>query len=954
MRRLDPESVIRGYWSDGSVDLDLLKVARSADVEIVQPGQKLVLVCVGEFEGSATCVDPGSFNLPAGALVSMEPVYIRVPAGEYSIGFVPPIASSVETVVEVPARITGVDRTVWACVMDDSNVGQFREGDEGRGCAAWTEDFVVKWDGSKPVRVWTSGEPSWVAEFERTLAYVADLAGLELETARNADEADFIARIGVPRIEGGEDGESCPGGAAGCANAKIRDGNRIYHVRTAIHYGDDEPPMEFDQMEEFDQLKLRQVMLHELVHALSWMQHRTETGSAMESGVSPRVGLSPMDEALLRLQGHPLVEPGMTLPELENLIIFSDELIDDSVNIRFDSWRMVKDTYDMLRAQGSAELAVTASSQGCAPQFGPALYQVGNITRRSGGYAWVRTSSRDGSLITMDRTTEPQEYWSEYLGVWRLISEQDHLEAAPGWRSDLADLHAILETAFYFGDWDSANIYPIGDGFVAVRLDINIVPAPGNRRVGGALTLVIDELTGDLSEYDMSWRLSNDECDSYRVQATAVSFGRPFELPDAVRGRSAIIASCHLDLGQLEGAVSTGKSWERFCEPDRRSGVRDAFAATFGFSLSDWAIVRAEVESSSMNRLQLMGAPPGPEAVIDDRIGSPRWDGWVQKLLPPGSYSLQVSTDEVPVPGGFRIAVNGSKVAPPPHRARAIFAEGRHTCALLMDGSPVCWGWNLHGQAAPPEGEKFTQFAMTIVATCGLRSDGSVVCWGSEESEVIVNMPPGNELFEYITGGFGFVCGLREDGTVLCWGANGQGQLDVPQGAVFAAVAAGPSHVCGLRPDGSPTCWGLNIHAQSDVPKNARFVSISAGDRHSCGLRADGSVDCWGSGGSAQCAVKPDGSTSCRYDAEDSAPAPPDGVVLTSFSLGQPFCGLTSDGEPICWGRDERGQASPPKGERFTALSASGTHTCGLREDGTISCWGWDQFGQASPPLAGH
>ena len=177
--------------------------------------------------------------------------------------------------------------------MDDSNVGQFREGDEGRGCAGWTEDFVVKWDGSKPVRVWTSGEPSWVAEFERTLAYVADLAGLELETARNADEADFIARIGVPRIEGGEDGESCPGGAAGCANAKIRDGNRIYHVRTAIHYGDDEPPMEFDQMEEFDQLKLRQVMLHELVHALSWMQHRTETGSAMESGVSPRVGLTP-------------------------------------------------------------------------------------------------------------------------------------------------------------------------------------------------------------------------------------------------------------------------------------------------------------------------------------------------------------------------------------------------------------------------------------------------------------------------------------------------------------------------------------------------------------------------------------------------------------------------------------------------------------------------------------
>ena len=35
-----------------------------------------------------------------------------------------------------------------------------------------------------------------------------------------------------------------------------------------------------------------------------------------------------MDEALLRLHSHPLVKPGMSMEEIERLIVFGDELID--------------------------------------------------------------------------------------------------------------------------------------------------------------------------------------------------------------------------------------------------------------------------------------------------------------------------------------------------------------------------------------------------------------------------------------------------------------------------------------------------------------------------------------------------------------------------------------------------------------------------------------------------
>ena len=57
-----------------------------------------------------------------------------------------------------------------------------------------------------------------------------------------------------------------------------------------------------------------------------------------------------------------------------------------------------------------------------------------------------------------------------------------------------------------------------------------------------------------------------------------------------------------------------------------------------------------------------------------------------------------------------------------------------------------------------------------------------------------------------------------------------------------------------------------------------------------------------------------------------------------------------ADGTAFCWGQDDSGQASPPDGERFSAISCGAWHTCGIREDGRAVCWGLDSYGQASPP----
>ena len=59
------------------------------------------------------------------------------------------------------------------------------------------------------------------------------------------------------------------------------------------------------------------------------------------------------------------------------------------------------------------------------------------------------------------------------------------------------------------------------------------------------------------------------------------------------------------------------------------------------------------------------------------------------------------------------------------------------------------------------------------------------------------------------------------------------------------------------------------------------------------------------------------------------------------------MCGLRPDGSAVCWGDDEWGQASPPEGERFAAVSAGYSHTCGLRTDGSLLCWGENPLNQA-------
>jgi len=161
--------------------------------------------------------------------------------------------------------------------------------------------------------------------------------------------------------------------------------------------------------------------------------------------------------------------------------------------------------------------------------------------------------------------------------------------------------------------------------------------------------------------------------------------------------------------------------------------------------------------------------------------------------------------------------------------------------------------------------------------------------------------------------------------------------------------AVGPGiETCAL--DGKDEdCDGL---FNEDAPCAPKYERISVGGFHTCGVVTNGEVKCWGRNEVGQLGM---GLTNANANGKWAVAAL--GNVLDISAGYEHTCALHFDGTVSCWGYNNAGQLgngnknnswSPvtvPGLTNVIAISAGMYHTCAVRSDYTAVCWGAGDYG---------
>lgn len=251
-------------------------------------------------------------------------------------------------------------------------------------------------------------------------------------------------------------------------------------------------------------------------------------------------------------------------------------------------------------------------------------------------------------------------------------------------------------------------------------------------------------------------------------------------------------------------------------------------------------------------------------------------------------------------------------------------AGNQFTCSIDGSGHLSCWGKGDSFQNVPPPSGLYDQLDLGYSHACALKLNRTVGCWGWNGYNI--STPPADlSGVRKVTTGRTHTCALTNAGTVTCWGQNTENRLTVPAagtGNTYTDLDAGENHTCAILSTGGVNCWGVNTSGQVNVPSDlltrGSVQKISAGNNFTCAVHLGGAMECWGG----------------------LAAAP---GSYSNVSAGQNFaCGLKTDGSLNCWGSLN----SAPAGT-FLQVTAGYDHACALVSDERMLCWGDNSQGQA-------
>ncbi len=497
------------YWSDGTADVELTMSLLNEGYRKVEEPQPVTVVCLRGNEPVNGCGAETSFRMADGYQSAASTTMVRAPMGsalQVNLGSEGREAFR----FEVPESILGVDRDVWECYSDRPGKGAGRE-----GCGGWFRKTVAKWDHDVPVRVWAHGRTDYIQILETVMEEVAPLVNLEFERVYSKREADIEIQLGADKEEAPEiDWRGCID-YGGCADVRISDsGNVLYGFIVVWDAGEPDEGV-------------KGVILHELLHVVVPIVHRHTFDTLMGEGAR----LSLFDEALIRLHSHRLIEPGMTMDEVEELIVFNDELADSLPETEYQEvWAVLNNVVTVLEDAGSARFNLTGSGSPCRHKLVPGVYEISDFKGRNTGV--VHYQDRFNRFLHW----EGDSMWKESSGVWEKVEYKEFADSI-GWWPYWIDPLVAIRAAFAASSDDEVSVLRLNDGRVVIEAS---VVREGYSRY---IVIVVDEKTFEISRYSMTtkpWLLSpgHEEC-ALTVRGDDIEYRINVEIPEyLVAGRS--------------------------------------------------------------------------------------------------------------------------------------------------------------------------------------------------------------------------------------------------------------------------------------------------------------------------------------------------------------------------------------------------------------------------------
>jgi len=290
----------------------------------------------------------------------------------------------------------------------------------------------------------------------------------------------------------------------------------------------------------------------------------------------------------------------------------------------------------------------------------------------------------------------------------------------------------------------------------------------------------------------------------------------------------------------------------------------------------------------------------------------------------------------------------------------AIHAHEGNTC--IIQRSPaglLCWDDTT--EVWPFVAGNFSGFVQTAADICALNDQNQLVCPRSSGTSVETSVPSHWAAEDIVYSGTGFdFCYLESGGNVACTDSN----ANVPAGP-YTQIAGGNGFGCGLRTDQTIRCWGSNTNGTA-TPPGGTFVQLREGYFLSEALSTTGEWENWGQnqgtyagsfvptiqnelkravGNQVACALGADGTALCAsfLGAVDGADAVPDALFSDITAGNRHACGVTLDGDVLCWGNRQapvQVAQGAPQGLTLSQVAVGDKFACGLESGGRLRCWG--------------